>query len=202
MTDRPYGDITRILLAMDREIAGSEDELYGLVLDELRSLARHYLKIIPTEGMIDATGLVNEAWIRLHERGEKKFENRFHFFAIAGRAIRDAAVDEARRCGALKRGGGHKRVDINTSMPNPTRNPETYLELHRAVEKLRGVDASAADLIDLWIHIGLSHQEIAELRGVSLSTVRREWRFAKAFLENELQPREPEELDNPTPEQT
>lgn len=187
MTNRSCGDITRILLAMDRETAGSEDELYGLVLDELRSLARHYLKILPSDGMIDATDLVNDAWIRLHERGKNKFENRSHFFAIAGRAIRDAAVDEARRCGALKRGGGRKRVDLNVSIPNPSRDPDSYLELHQAVEKLRGVDASAADLVDLWIHIGLAHQEIADLRGVSLSTVRREWRFAKAFLEKELQ---------------
>lgn len=202
MTDLPHGEITKILLAMDRDIAGSEDELYGLVMDELRALARHYLKVVPSDGMIDATGLVNEAWIRLRERGKSKFENRRHFFAIAGRAIRDAAVDEARRCGALKRGGERKRVDLDTSIPNPSRDPESYLELHRAVDKLRDVDDSAADLIDLWIHIGLSHQEIAELRGVSLSTVRREWRFAKAFLENELQPNQPEEPDNPMPERT
>ena len=199
MSGPALGDITRLLAAMKGGDRAVEDDLYRLVLAELRALAQRHLLRVPHDGVIEATSLVNEAWIRLHVRGQKRFENRRHFFAVAGRAIHDAAVDEARRCGAQKRGGKAKRVDLVEALPNPTLEPESFLELHAAIDRLRQVDPPAAELVEQSYFLGLTHQQIADLRGESLSTVRRAWRFAHAFLRRELEPEGDPDARQPPP---
>jgi RNA polymerase sigma factor (TIGR02999 family) len=181
-----YG-MTEIIAKARDGAPGAKDDLFCLALSELRQIAQRQLKLIPKAADLDVTGLVNEAWLKMERAGHGDFQNRSHFFAIAGRAIRDSAVDEARRCLSQKAGGSLRVLNLDEALPGPLEEPAEFLELDAALARLGEVDASAAELIEQWIFVGMSHEEIAYTRGVSLSSVRREWRFARAFLSKQLE---------------
>src|SRR5262249_42315185 len=155
--------------------------------DELRRLAAHKLDQEKPGHTLQPTALVHEAYLRLVDvERAQHFDGRGHFFAAAAEAMRRILIESARRKGRQKRGGGLKRVDLDSADLVTGTGPDELLVLDDAIEKLAGADASAAQLVKLRYFAGLSIEEAAELTGVSRSSAYEHWAFARAWLYREL----------------
>jgi RNA polymerase sigma factor (TIGR02999 family) len=177
-------DVTRILNGMRN--GGSKDGsvLVESVYEELRIIARGKIARERSGHTLDATALVNEAWIRL---GDGVYENRAHFFGAAAEAMRRILVDHARRRQALKHGGGAEHVELDDiDVPAPARNDHEILAVHDALERLTLYDARKAELVKLRYFAGFSLEQTAEFLGISLRTAARDWDFARAWLHREI----------------
>src|SRR5262249_56647264 len=161
-------DVTRIRSALDQGDPQAAAQLLPLVYDELRQLAAQKLTQEKPGQTLDATALVHEAYLRLV--GGQRFENRRHFLAAAAEAMRRILIDNARRKGRRKRGGGLKRVDLDSADWVTLAGPNDLLVLDDAIEKLARADAAAAQLVKLRYFAGLSVEQAAELTGVSRSS--------------------------------
>jgi RNA polymerase sigma factor (TIGR02999 family) len=181
--------ITRLLDDVRRGDDGAEQRLVGLVYDELRKLARREMVAERADHTLEPTALAHEAYLRLLAGAEPaSFENRAHFFSAAASAIRRLLVEHARRRGRLRRGGDRKREDLGEDFGDPS-DPERgarVLELNDALERLAAFDADKARLVELRFFAGMTVEEVALARGVSESTVARDWRLARAWLHGEL----------------
>jgi len=136
---------------------------------------------------LQATDLVHEAWLRLMGNGDQHFPDRAYFFAAAGEAMRRILVENARRKKRLKRGGNWERVDIDAiDLPAPLPDDE-LLELHEALTQLAEADPRAAEVVKLIFFVRLTHEQAADVLGVSVATVERRWAFARAWLFREIQ---------------
>ena len=179
-------DITLILQAVRRGEPGAPDRLLAEVYQELRRLAAYKMAGEAPGHTLQPTALVHEAWLRLAAGGDPSFENRAHFFAAAGEAMRRVLVEAARRRKRLKRGGDQKRVDLDgLDLPAPMPDDE-LLALDEALDRLRVIDPRAAELVNLCYFVELTQEQAAKELGVSLSTVERSWAYAKAWLYREL----------------
>lgn len=180
-------DVTRLLLAIESGDAQAADELLPAVYHELRSLAAERLKREPPGQTMQATALVHEAYLRLigpdrqSQRG-RGWDGRGHFFAAAARAMRSILVENARRKGRHKRGGGARRVELNESLAQIEPPCDDLIALDEALEQLAGVDAQATELVNLHFFSGLTLEQAAELLGISARTAYRRWEFARAWL--------------------
>jgi RNA polymerase sigma factor (TIGR02999 family) len=183
-------EISRVLDAIGRGEPQAADELLPLVYDELRALAARKLAQEKPGQTLDATALVHEAYLRLvaGAQGDSpaatdaNWANRRHFFAAAAEAMRRILVENARRKGREKHGGGrrchHGELDaLSASAP-----PEELLALHEALERFALLDPAKAKLVELRFFGGLTLAEAAACLGVSLSTADRAWRYARAWL--------------------
>jgi len=177
--------LTRLLngfFAGDKE---RRDELAELVYGELHRIAGAALAGPGRHATLEPTGLVHEAWIRLSDRGGS-FGNRRRFFAFAARVMHSVLVDHARRRGAQKRGGELARITLTDVADDGGGAELDFVELHEALERLKELDQDLHDLVELRFFSGLSQEEIGELLDVSLSTIERRWRLARAWLRGEL----------------
>lgn len=183
--DESSHDVTRLLLewgAGDRQAA---ERLMPLVYDELRKLARDYLRRERPDHTLQPTALVNEAFLKLVDQ-RRGFENRHHFFGIAAQAMRRVLVDHARVRASEKRGGVRRRVTLDDAdVPTGERAAE-LLALDEALEKLAEVFPRKARVVELRFFGGFGVDETAEILGVSDKTVMREWESAKLWLYREL----------------
>jgi RNA polymerase sigma factor (TIGR02999 family) len=180
-------DVTRILSAVEHGDPQAAGELLPLVYAELRRLAKQRLAQEKPGQTLQATALVHEAYLRLVD-GEviQRWESRGHFFAAAAEAMRRILVDNARRKGAEKHGGRWARQeldDVDIAAPAPS---EDLLALDEALAKLEANDPVKAQLVKLRYFAGLSEEDAARALGVSRATVQRHWRYAKAWLLDEL----------------
>ena len=186
---------TRELL--DRAAAGearAAEDLLPLLYDELRRLAQAELAREAPGRTLQATALVHEAWLRLvgeeqaGEPGGPAWNGRGHFFGAAARAMRRILIEEARRRGRAKRGGDRGRVALSALEIEAT-EPDGYdcLVVAEVLEQLAARDERKARLVELRWLAGLSAQEAADGMGLSLATVEREWRFLKAWLQEQLE---------------
>jgi RNA polymerase sigma factor (TIGR02999 family) len=164
----------------------SAAELLPLVYTELRRLAARKLAQEKPGQTLQATELVHEAWLRLEgsagSEGEHKWNGQRHFFAAAAEAMRRILVERARYKAQVQHGGGCERVDLDEvelAFPLPD---EDLLALHEALDQLAAVDPPAADLIKLRFFTGLTHEQAADLLGLSRSAADRTWLFARAWL--------------------
>ena len=157
------------------------------VYDELRRLARRYMGRERPGQTLQATALVNEAYLRL--AGEKKhgWKNRAHFCAIAAGAMREILVERARARGAMKRGGSRVRVTLNDAIPSSERGEVDLLSLHEALERLGQMDPELVQIVELRFFGGLTVEEAAEELEISPATIKRSWSMAKAWLKCELE---------------
>jgi RNA polymerase sigma-70 factor (ECF subfamily) len=179
-------DVTRLLADWNQGEDAALRELTPLVYEELRRLARHYMGEQRPDHTLQATALVNEAYLRLADQTNPRWRDRAHFFAIAARAMRQILVNYAASHRAQKRGGGAIKVELDEgALVSPAESKE-IIELHEALERLAALDPRKASVVELKYFGGLSHDEIAEVLKVSAVTVRRDWVFAKAWLHNEL----------------
>ncbi|MCF7973206.1 MAG: sigma-70 family RNA polymerase sigma factor [Phycisphaerae bacterium] len=175
-------DVTRILNAIEQGDEAATDTLLPLVYDELRQLAAQKLSQERPDHTLQATALVHEAYLRLLGQEASSFNNRNHFFGAAAKAMRRILVDRARSKKRLKRGGGHRRIELNDACIAVESAPDTLLILDEALTRLSNIDSEAAKLIQLCFFGGLTLEQGAEVLGVSLRTAYRYWAFARAWL--------------------
>ncbi|HVY45713.1 MAG TPA: ECF-type sigma factor, partial [Minicystis sp.] len=183
-------EVTAVLARLDRGERAAAAELLPLVYDELRRLARGRLARLPPGQTLQATALVHEAYVGLVGGGDPGFSGRAHFFGAAARAMHDIVVDRARRKAAQKRGGGLARSDVDeVSVELAGGVPaDDVLALAEAFARLEREHPERAEIARLKTFVGLGEAEIAELLGLSVRTVERHWRFARAFLARDLAP--------------
>jgi len=158
------------------------------VYDELRRLARRYMareKRGPQT--LQATALVNEAYLRLMKDKARAWKNRAHFCAIAANAMREILVEKARAKAAKKRGGTRARVSFDENIAAEKEQPIDLLLLHQALEKLERQDPKLARIVELRFFGGLTVDETAGVIGVSPVTVNRSWSMSKAWLKKEME---------------
>lgn len=160
------------------------EEVAERIYAELYRIADAALAQPSPRDTLGATGLVHEAWIRLSGQGGI-FENRRRFFAFAARIMHSVLVDHARARGALKRGGGRGPITL-AGVDVRADGELDFLELHDALQRLGELDPELGTLVELRFFSDLDQSEIAELCGVSISTVERRWRLARAWLRGEL----------------
>src|SRR5436190_1026293 len=161
-------------------------ELTPLVYDELHRVAHHHLSRQRPDHTLQTTALVNEAYLRLADQTNPRWQNRAHFFAVAARAMRQILVSYARTQHAQKRGGGAFKVDLNEVALVSSEESKEIVELHEALEQLSALDSRKAQIVELKYFGGLNYDEIAELLKISRITVRRDWEFARVWLYTEL----------------
>ena len=181
-------NVTRILTAIESGDREAADELLVVVYKELRRLAAQLLAGERPGQTLQATALVHEAYLRLVGSGKEGYEGRRHFFAAAAEAMRRILVDNARRKCRLKRGGDRKRIDIDLdgaalAVDKPS---DDLIALDEALAKLSEKDRIKADLVKLRYFVGLTGEQAAELLGISNTTAKRYWSYARAWLYREM----------------
>jgi RNA polymerase sigma factor (TIGR02999 family) len=180
--------VTLILRAAAGGDPRAAGELLPLVYEELRRLASSRLGQTPPGNTLQPTALVHEAYLRLLGDGDPGWEGRGHFFGAAARAMRDILVEQARRKAAVKHGGGRRRLDLDgVELAPDTGGAEGLLELDEALRRMEAQDPRRAEIVMLRCFAGLSEQETAAALGVTDRTVRREWRYIKAWMLRELE---------------
>jgi RNA polymerase sigma factor (TIGR02999 family) len=180
-------EVTALLLAWSEGDTGAFDRLVPLVYDELRRLAKHYMRDERAGHTLETTALIHEAYLRLIDTSQVRWQNRAHFFSIAARLMRQILVDFARERGYQKRGGGARQVSLDEALLISRERDEDLVALDEALGALAEVDERKARVVELRFFGGLSEKEIAEALQVSAETVRRDWRLAKSWLLRWLQ---------------
>jgi RNA polymerase sigma factor (TIGR02999 family) len=185
-------DVTHILSAIEQGDPQAAAQLLPLVYDELRKLAAHKLAQEKPGQTLQATALVHEAYVRLVDTDQvQHWNSRGHFFAAAAEAMRRILVEQARRKGSEKHGGGRQRVALNGLELAVELPVADLLPLDDALTALAGRDAQAAQLVQLHCFAGLSIEQAAEALGLSARTAYRDWAFARAWLYRTLRGTEP-----------
>ena len=187
--DNPTTELTELLQGWKDQDPKHMDRLVPLLYQELRVLAASHLRRERPDHTLQRTALVNEVFMKL--MGQRvSWENRSHFFGVASRLMRRILVDYARKGHAEKRGGHLAKVELEKldnllEYAAEGRNP-IVLTVHHALEKLEELDPRQAQLVELRFFGGHSIEEAADLMGVSASTAKREWKFVRAWLKNEI----------------
>jgi RNA polymerase sigma factor (TIGR02999 family) len=185
-------EVTRILIAIEQGDPQAAAQLLPLVYDELRQLAAAKLAQEKPGQTLQATALVHEAYLRLVaspecKRGEEPhFNSRGHFFAAAAEAMRRILIENARRKGRVRRGGGLRRVGLDEAQLLTDGPNEDLLALDDALNRLAELDPVRAELVKLRFFAGLTMPEAAAVLGISLTTAERYWTFARAWLHAEM----------------
>jgi len=162
-------------------------ELTPLVYEELRRLAHHHMGGERPDHTLQTTALVNEAYLRLADLTNPSWQSRAHFFAVAARAMRQIMVSYAKSYRAQKRGGGAIKVELDEAAILSPEQSKEIVDLHEALERLATLDSRKAQVVELKYFGGLNYDEMAEVLKISRVTVRRDWRFARAWLYTQLQ---------------
>jgi len=194
-------DVTRILNAIERGDARGADQLLPLVYEELRLLAARKLSHEPPGQTLQATALVHEVYLRLVGEQNQSWTGRAHFFRAAAEAMRRILIDHARRKKSEKRGGRRQKADLETALAEspeglaPTSDclgesgvcsPEDLLALDEALAKLAQEDAVKAEVVKLRYFAGLTVEQTAEILGISATTTKLHWAYARAWLLREI----------------
>ena len=164
---------------------GALERLVPLVYKELRDIARLHLMRERPGHTLQSAALVHEAYLRLVDQRPFQTENRAHFLAVASRLMRQILVDYARSHGAAKR-GADRRVELDTSIVLPQVRSADVVALDDALNDLTELDEQQGRIVELRFFGGLATEEIAEVLGISASTVKRDWNVAKAWLSREM----------------
>ena len=178
--------ITALLQQWGDGDARALDLLIPAMYEQLHKLAHHRLRNAPDERSLNTTGLLHEAYLKLVDSPGASVENRNHFLSIASRVMRNVLVDHARARTAVKRGSGFANVELNETMWIDDVDLDAVTELDEALKKLEELDERQSRIIEQRYFAGLSLEETAAVLGISLATVKRELRTARAFLANEL----------------
>jgi RNA polymerase sigma factor (TIGR02999 family) len=167
------------------------EEAVASVYTELRRLAAFYLRRERSGHTLQPTALVHEAYLRLAQQRQVPWQNKSHFFGIAAPLMRRILVDYSRGRHAAKRGGHVEHIEIDQAVLPIIESPADIAALDEALDTLAAVDPLQTRIVELRFFSGLSIEETADVIGVSASTVKREWRFAKAWLARKLEGRSP-----------
>jgi RNA polymerase sigma factor (TIGR02999 family) len=186
MTSSSSHEVSRLLAAWG---AGDEDarhQLMPLVYDELHRLAHRYMNRERPDHTLQTSALVHEAFLKLVDQRNARWQNRTHFFAIAAQSMRRILVDYARSRGYMKRGGDARRVELEESMIVSQERAAEIMALDEALKGLAEFDARKSQIVELRYFAGLSIDETADVLNVSPGTVMRDWTLAKAWLKKEM----------------
>jgi RNA polymerase sigma factor (TIGR02999 family) len=164
----------------------SAAELLPAVYAELRGLAAAMSGKLRPGQTLTPTGLVHEAYLRLVRNQDPGWHGRRHFFGAAAQAMREILIEQARRKASQKHGGGRQRVDLAEGLAWIEPPAEDFLALDEAIQRLQVEDARLAEIVQLRFYTGLTVEETASVVGGSVSTVKRDWRYARAWLARQL----------------
>jgi|ERR1051326_2395031 RNA polymerase sigma factor (TIGR02999 family) len=181
-------EVNHPLVSSAAEDETALEQLFPLVYEELRRIARRRMRREDAGHTLQTTALVNEAYIKLAGQ-HPRWQNRSHFFAIAARVMREILVDYARTKLRGKRGGGTRPLpfdELNEGAVASPSLPAGLLEIHEALERLAVLDPRQSRIVELRYFGGLTVEETAEVLGVSPATVATEWRLARGWLKTEL----------------
>lgn len=179
-------DLTLLLAQWGGGDQEALDSLIPLVYDELRRMAHGHMAREREGHTMQATALVNEVYLKLKKERGSTWNNRAQFFAVAAQMMRRILVDYARQHRRLKRGSGAQQVTLDDAMLVSKDHPSEMLAVDEALQKLEQLDPRKSQVAVLRFFAGLTAEEAAEALSVSVETVARDWRFARAWLRNEL----------------
>lgn len=175
-------DVTALLARWQEGSAQARDAVFAAVYAELRTIARRQLRAERAGHTLQPTALVNEALLRMLKEQPGAWRNRDHLLSLAAQAMRRVLVDHARRRLADKRPDPAARVDLDDARRVGVAPPHAVLELDQMLEQLTAIDPRQAEIVELRCFGGLGNEDVARTLGLSLSTVKREWRVARAWL--------------------
>jgi RNA polymerase sigma-70 factor (ECF subfamily) len=181
------GDVTRLLAALSEGKQDVAPVLVPLVYNELRRLAEYHLRKERPDHTLQATALVHEAYLKLVDKPDARWQDRAHFFAVAAQAMRRVLMDHARARRGPKRAGAQAAVTLDEARLKADEPPLDLVALDLALERLTARDAQQGRVVELRFFGGLTIEETAEVLGISAATVKREWAMARAWLRRELQ---------------
>ena len=180
------GEVTQLLNEMAKGDSGAAEKLLPLVYSELHRLAASYMRRERPDHTLQATALINEAYLRL-SRENAEWNSREHFIGMAANVMRHVLVDYARAHNAQQRDGGMKRVEMKDDLAVSTEKLEEVLSLNEALKTLESLHPRQGKVVELRYFGGLSVEQIASLLGVSPRSVKRDWSLARIWLFRELQ---------------
>jgi RNA polymerase sigma-70 factor (ECF subfamily) len=178
--------VTELLVRWSQGDDAALAELTPLVYEELRRLAHRQMSAERSGHTLQTTALVNEAYLRLADQTNSRWQNRAHFFAVAARAMRQILVSYARSQRSQKRGGGTIKIELDEAALVSPEESKEIVDLHEALETLATLDSRKAQVVELKYFGGLNYDEMAEVLKISPVTARRDWKFARAWLYKEL----------------
>ena len=181
-----HGNVTGLLADMRVGRKEAESRLIAVVYPELRRIAMRYMRQERPGHTLQATALVNEAYLRMVGDGDRDFKNRAHFFATAATQMRLILVDYARQKQAQKREGKRVRVEMTDFLAVSEDRLDEVLQIDEALQRLAAWDPRQCKIVELRFFAGLTEDEVAEVLGIASRTVKRDWKVAKAWLHGEL----------------
>lgn len=182
MKTPPAGEVTQLLVDWRNGDRAALDRLMPLVYRELHRLASAYMRRESPGHTLQTTALVNEAYLKLVDQKNVRWQNRAHFFGIAAQVMRCILVDHARAHARVKRGGGEHRLSLDEVAVVSRQRAREFVLLDDALKALAETDPRKSRIVEMRFFVGLSIEEIAEVEKLSLRTIEREWRKAKAWL--------------------
>lgn len=183
---RPNADVTELLRQWGDGRQDALKDLIPLMYDELRQVAHQRLRREHADRSLNTTGLVHEAYLKLANLRRARFQDRGHFLAMASRLMRRLLVDQARARRAGKRGGGAEPVELDEAIWVSDPQADALIDLDQALRRLEDLDRRQGEIVEQRYFGGLALDEVADVQGISLATVKRELRFAHAWLGAEL----------------
>lgn len=179
-------EVTRILDAVRGGEPGARDRLIDVVYQTLRELAECNRRKLMSQ-TLDAEALISEAYFRVLGTTGADFENRRHLYGAFSRAMREILIDAARRRDALKRGGDRQRIELDVAQIPEDAPTHDVIQLDRLLEQLEADDARAAEVVRYRCFLGMPEPAIADVLGISVRTVQRDWTYARAFMKRHLE---------------
>jgi RNA polymerase sigma factor (TIGR02999 family) len=186
MSAQPPGEITELLGEVRDGKTDAQSRLASLVYDELHRIAACYMSRERPGHSLQATALVNDAYLNLVNQEERNWQNRSHFFALAAQMMRRILIDHARNRRAAKRGGGAAEIRLDEALVIAEDKMEEVVAVDLALTHLAEFDPRLARMVEMRFFAGLTAEETAEALGISPRTVKRDWKVAKAWLHGEL----------------
>ena len=186
MPEQPADNVTQLLIELSNGDGDAVDILLPLIYDELRKLAANYLRRERPDHTLQPTALVHEAYLRLVDQTRVNWQNRAHFFGVAAQIMRRLLVDHARKHNAAKRGQDFQKFSLDENIDRAVERSEELIALDDALKALAAFDPQKARMIELRYFGGLSIEETADVMGTTPTTIKRQWRFAKAWLYGEM----------------
>lgn len=179
-------EITKLLIDWNNGSPEALEKLLPMVEAELRRIAANYMRRESPGHTLQTTALVNEAYLKLIDQREVRWQNRAHFFALASQVMRRILLDHARAQGRAKRGGGAMHVNLEDVPVMTTQKSEELIALDEALVRLANFDERKSKIVEMRFFGGLNVNEVAEVLGIAPVTVMLHWRLAKAWLQREM----------------
>lgn len=176
------GDVTQLLVRWNTGDEKAAEDLLPVVYAELRKLANRYLRRERSDHTLQATALVHEAYLKLIDQDRVEYQNRLHFYGLAASLMRRILVEHARTRGAIKRGGEVQTISLDQAVEVSNERGEDLVAVDEALAALSEQDPQLTKIVELRFFAGFENQEVADLMGISVPTIVRKWRIAKAWL--------------------